>query len=129
MGAVPNPGGTELTPQSVTVVSSRVVGGKRTVVITRPTMGVTKLHANFTLQDTTIPFINAIGSGPSFGYHAHKTAATLSLWPTAAADADAPQVCMCKEPAAKFGAATGNIRYKVSPITLLRFARSAPYLA
>lgn len=115
MGSVPNPGGTLLKP-SVTVVENSVVGGKRTVVVTRPSLGLTKQHANFTLQDTVIPFINAIGAGPAFGYHADKTAASLSLWPAAtpsaaAAAAVSRSVCLCEVPPAPFGGATGSIKY------------------
>ena len=41
----------------VKVVRSFVVSGKRTVVLSRPSLGATKLHANFSLQDLEVPWI------------------------------------------------------------------------
>ena len=112
MGSAPSPGGSLLEP-SVTVVYSTVADGKRTVVLTRPAAGATAQHASFTLQDTTVPFINAIGSSPAFGYHLNKTASSLSLWPTVGSGSGevAAPACMCEKPAALFGHATGNIKY------------------
>merc|ERR1712194_750521 len=83
-----------------------VLAGKRTVVLTRSSLGATKQHASFTLQDLQVPFINAIGSGSNLSYHINKTASSLSLWPTAS-----EQVCLCEQPPAAFGSATGNIKY------------------
>ena len=60
----------------------------------------------FTLQDTQIPFINAIGSGAALAYHANKTASSISLWPMQSAP-----VCLCEHPAPPFGSAKGTIRY------------------
>jgi hypothetical protein len=53
MGTAPSPGGT-LLKSTVTIVSSIVNGGLRTVVITRPALGPTPQHANFTLQVSTM---------------------------------------------------------------------------
>jgi hypothetical protein len=39
--------------------------------------------------------------------HVNKTAASIALWPT-----EGQQVCMCEQPAAAFGHAKGNIKYK-----------------
>ena len=61
MGSAANPGGALLKP-SIHVLKSTVVGGLRTVVFTRPAKGATPHHASFTLQNMTIPFINAIGA-------------------------------------------------------------------
>lgn len=58
------------------------------------------------MQDLTIPFINAIGSGPVLAYHANKTASSISLWPTAGRP-----VCLCEQPASPFGSAKGIIKY------------------
>ena len=60
----------------------------------------------FMLQDTQIPFINAIGSGAAFAYHANKTASSISLWPMQSAP-----VCLCEQPAPPFGSAKGTIKY------------------
>ena len=68
MGAAASPAGVLLTP-SVTLESSSVSAGKRTVVLTRASVGASKQHASFTLQDLEIPFINAIGSGANLTYH------------------------------------------------------------
>ena len=109
MGSAANPGGALLKP-SITVVKSSVVGGRRTVVLTRPAKGPTPQHASFTLQNMTIPFINAIGSSDVYAHHANKTASSLSLWP-GGAGGEAAAACMCKLPAAPFGHASGNIKY------------------
>jgi hypothetical protein len=105
MGSAASPAGT-LLPASVTVVSSSVAAGVRTVVLSRPSRGATKDHATFTLADLEIPVINAVGSSGALSYHARKTAASLALWP-----AGGQPVCLCESPAAPFGAAKGNIKY------------------
>ena len=102
-----NHGPGSLLAASVNVTSNTVEGGKRTVVLTRPTVGPTKQHATFSMTQLEIPFITAIGSGAAFAYHQNKTAATLRLWPGSANE----PVCLCKHPAAPFGAATGTIKY------------------
>ena len=68
-------------PSQVRVVSSSVAAGKRTVVLSRPSIGRSVQHANFSLQDLRIPFISAIGSSATFMYHRNKTASSISLWP------------------------------------------------
>merc|ERR1711871_1201793 len=73
----------------------------------RKSQGATPQHASFTLQDIEIPFINAIGSSPTLTYHINKTASSISLWP-----AGDQQICLCEQPAAPFGQAKGDIRYK-----------------
>jgi len=94
-----------LLPPVATVVSSSVAAGRRTVVLTRPTLGSSG-HANFSTRDVHIPLITAVGSAPSFSYHRNATAASLQLWPAAGAP-----LCLCEEPAAPFGAAEGTLRY------------------
>ena len=64
-------------------MSSSVAAGKRTVVLSRPSVGRSVQHANFSLQDLRIPFISAIGSSATLTFHRNKTASTLSLWPAA----------------------------------------------
>ncbi len=106
MGTVSSPAGTLLAP-SLKVISCNTADGKRTVVLTRPLIGISQQHANFTLQDVEIPLINAIGSSPQLTYHRNKTATTISLWPSGEAS-----VCLCEQPAAPYGAAIGQIKYK-----------------
>ena len=68
MGSAASPAGS-LLPPSVTLVSSTVADGRRTVVVSRPALlGAGLQHANFTLLDVDIPFINAIGSSPTLSY-------------------------------------------------------------
>lgn len=106
MGAEAMPAGTMLAP-SVTVISSTVKAGRRTVTLRRRARGAAANYTSFTLQQLEIPFINAIGAGPHLGYHSNKTAATLTLWPLPEQPA-----CICKQPPAPFGAAKGDILYK-----------------
>eukprot|EP01047_Picozoa_sp_COSAG01_P070230 COSAG01_NODE_10588_length_2127_cov_2.525148_2_plen_133_part_01 len=101
MGAAASPAGSLLAP-SVKLLSSHSVDGQRTLVLTRPSLGVS---ANFTLQDVEIPFISALGGEPHFStntFHRNKTAASISLWP-----AGGQPVCLCEQPAAPYGAAKG----------------------
>jgi hypothetical protein len=95
-----------LLATSIKVISNTVASGKRTVVLSRPAVGASKQHASFTLQDLSIPFITAIGTGSALAYHASKTASSITLWPNAG-----QSVCMCEQPAAPFGSAKGNIKY------------------
>jgi hypothetical protein len=96
----------QLLEPTVTVTSNTVTAGTRTVVLTRPANSSSWLYANFSMTEMTVPFINAIGSTPDLSYHKSKTASTLAMWP--AAD---QSVCMCSQPAAPFGSATGTLKY------------------
>jgi hypothetical protein len=62
-----------LLQPSVTLQSSSVTAqGLRTVVLTRALRGLTKDHYTFGVRDARnehFPFINALGSGPTFSYH------------------------------------------------------------
>lgn len=90
---------------SVTVVSHSVNKTVRTVVLQRPLLGHSSSYYTFSLTDTTIPFINAVGSGPQLAYHKAKTAAVLHLLPI-----DAP-ACVCAQQPAPFGQAKGSLQY------------------
>jgi hypothetical protein len=105
MGAAASPAGTLLAP-SVTVLSSSVAAGKRTLVLSRAARGASAQHASFSVRNLTIPFVNALGVGADLAFHSNKTASTLELWPAAPAP-----VCVCEVPAAPFGSAVGNIKY------------------
>ena len=95
-----------LLPRTVKVVSNTVSAGKRTVVLSRAATSSSMDYANFTRTDMTIPFISAVGSTSSLSYHRNKTASMLSMWPSAG-----EPVCLCAQPAAPFGSATGTIKY------------------
>jgi hypothetical protein len=89
------------------VTENRVDGNVRRLTVTRDARGISSKHANFTLTDTIVPIISAIGSTATLEYHVRKTAATLALWPT---NASKP-VCLCRSPAAAFGKSKGKIKY------------------
>ena len=65
---------------SITVTSNTVNNGVRTLVMTRPMKGATANHFTFAPADqSTLPFISAIGSGPVFTRHKFKGVSSLSL--------------------------------------------------
>jgi len=72
--------GTVLSP-SIKVLSSSVVDGVRTVVMTRPVNGLTSEHYTFPSDPATIPFINALGGTPTISYHIERTAASITTVP------------------------------------------------
>jgi len=91
---------------SVNVTNSSVTGGIRTVVLTRGLTGATTQHFTFSVvEDTTLNFINAVGSGPALAYHKDKTGAVLSLLPVGA------PTCVCASTPAPFGQAKGSLHY------------------
>lgn len=89
---------------SVVTVSNAVTDGKRTVVLTRSLKGATAQHYTFDTSMTEMKFINAIGKGVAYAFHATKTAAVLSL-----SAEDAPN-CLCNHPA-PWGETKGSIEY------------------
>jgi hypothetical protein len=99
--------GAVLAP-SVIVVSSTVTAGVRTVVVTRPLKGKTTDYYTFSTnpKKTTIPLINAVGSGPVLGYHKIKAPVFLTLMPYAGVGG-----CVCPAPAQPFGQGIGTITY------------------
>ena len=97
--------GTLLARQTKTL-SDTVVGGRRTVVLTRALKGLTPEHYSFSAaSDTYLPVIVAIGSTPTLSYHKAKTATQLALLP-----AGAP-VCVCARAPAPFGQGKGRLLY------------------
>lgn len=105
--------GTQLAP-SVKVVSSTTSGNLRTVVITRPVKGAGADYYSFNASATnpTIPFIAAIGTGPTLAYHKNKAPLHLTLLPAGASAAGA---CVCPQKPAAFGQATGELVYHAVP--------------
>ncbi|KAH3737860.1 uncharacterized protein LOC127850309 [Dreissena polymorpha] len=75
---------------SVTVVSTTVQDGKRTVVLSRPLKGKTSKHYTFDItNEAQIPFISAIGYSQKFDYHkAHSSGLVVLL-------AHGEQNCIC----------------------------------
>jgi len=68
-----------LSPTQVSIVYSTVVDGMRTVVLSRAFKGISDKHYSFDLDQSTIPFINAIGSTPDLSYHYRRATATITL--------------------------------------------------
>jgi hypothetical protein len=99
--------GTLLQP-SVKVVSSTVVTGRRTVVLTR-TLTMADYEANyfdFSLAKASLPYITAVGSGPAFAYHKSHYISTLALF------ADAAPTCVCAAAPPPFGqTGSGTVSY------------------
>jgi hypothetical protein len=78
--------GSPLKPM-VKVMSSEVVSGIRTVVVSRALKGATSDYYTFntTATDPTIPFIAAVGTGVTLAYHKNKLPGKLTLLPATAA--------------------------------------------
>ena len=85
-------------PVSLHVLSSTVVAGMRTVVVSRALAGT---PFSFSLTDESMPLISAVGSGPTFGMHKLKTTGTLSL------AAPETSVCVCRDPTSNQGTING----------------------
>lgn len=96
--------GTQLD-SSVTVQSSSVNAGVRTVVMTRPMKGKSSDYYTFSASGGTLNFINALGSGPTLAYHKSKTASSMLVLPTNT------HVCVCEPNPKPFGEATGSLEY------------------
>lgn len=95
-----------LLDSSVHIVSSSVHGQKRTVVLSRGMKGSSNDYYTFSLSETTIPFINAVGSGKTYGYHKEKTPSSLTLLPS-----HTPGACVCPDTPKPFGKASGTLVY------------------
>jgi len=81
--------GTRLS-SSVVVRSNTVIGGIRTVVMTRPFKGLTKDHYSFDLKkDQTMHLITAIGHTQTFAHHKAHGPAEITLTATGTA------TCIC----------------------------------
>ena len=69
-----------LLNKTIHVVSNAVTNGQRTVVMTRPSMGLTGDYYTFApLATSTIPLITAIGNTQVFAYHKAHMPTTLAL--------------------------------------------------
>jgi hypothetical protein len=71
-----------LLAASVKLVSNTVVGGVRTVVVTRPFKGASKDHYTFKPTSVaTLDYISAVGTSQALAYHAAHDSLTLSFTP------------------------------------------------
>jgi hypothetical protein len=127
-----NPG--EELKSSVTVLSTSVAAGHRTVVMSRPMTGTSSDYFSFSAgQNVLLPFINAVGSKPALSYHQDKTTSTLALLPVATSSATG--ACLCPEHPAAFGQGKGTFNYqptnqtgeKGRPTTIRFGNNCAPY--
>jgi hypothetical protein len=102
--------GTILQP-TVKVVSSNVVAGRRTVVLTRA-LKIADYegdHFDFDATRTSLPLIAAVGSGPAYAYHKTHYLGTLAMF------AEAAPTCVCGGAPAAFGdTANGVLLYNAS---------------
>jgi len=90
---------------SVQILSQTVTAGVRRVVLQRPLEG---RHHTFSLAPGIVPFINAVGSGPSFSYHKDQALSSLTLLPPGEG------ACVCLDPK-PFGEASGSLVYNPVP--------------
>jgi hypothetical protein len=91
---------------TATLVSSSAEGGLRSILATRPLSGPI---FSFDLSKAALPFINAVGAGPTLAYHKNKAPASLSLLPIGAPGVAG--LCVCKSPPKPFGQAVGVLTY------------------
>ena len=105
-----NPGKVVAASVAVTASSVSKATGLRTVTMTRPFKGLTAEHYTFEPFTTgaLLPFINAVGSGPTLAYHKNKALGTLVVLPVAGG---APTGCVCASKPAPFGSAKGSLTY------------------
>jgi hypothetical protein len=80
--------------KSITVKSSTVSGGKRTVVVTRALAGASKDHFSFDYAKlASMPVIAAVGSSQTFAYHkAHSSVPSITFTTVGA------PTCVCDAP-------------------------------
>ena len=97
--------GTLLAP-SLRVVSSSVVGKVRHIVVQRSIKGKSSDYFTFDAATTTLNYINAVGSTPTFGFHKNKAPSSLTMLPVATGG-----VCICAKPPPPFGQAKGKLVY------------------
>jgi hypothetical protein len=102
--------GTQLKP-SITVKSSSVSDGLRTVVLTRPLNGAGESYYSFSASsdDATLKIITAVGTGPQLAYHRNKALTSLAMLP--AGGSAGGGACVCPEAPKPFGQASGALVY------------------
>ncbi|CAE7423852.1 unnamed protein product [Symbiodinium natans] len=75
---------------SITVLSSTVTGGIRTLTLTRPLQGLDADHYTFPREPGQIDVITAVGSTPTLSYHKAHTGGKIMLLP------ENEQACVCQ---------------------------------
>jgi hypothetical protein len=83
--------GTQLNSQSLHIISDTIDGSTRSVVLTRPLVGDSKLHYTFDPTLSSINIIAAIGSSETFGYHGNKRGGSSLML----VEMGAP-ICLCE---------------------------------
>jgi hypothetical protein len=93
---------------SITLLSSAVSHGVRTVVMSRPLKGKTEDHYTFDPTALSLNFIAAVGTAAGFGPHglAPHGASTVHLWPAGSS------ACVCTVEPAPFGSGSGGLKYR-----------------
>jgi len=94
---------------SVTVASSSMTDGIRTIVLTRSVLGASPSHFSFNTSDASVALITAVGSGPTLAYHREKTTVTAWLLPTRAPNVSG--ACVCARAPLPFGQGKGSFVY------------------
>ena len=97
-----------LLKSTVKVLSNTVQDGVRTVTMSREMKGSGPEYYSFDFDGpSTVPFINAVGSTPTFSYHKAKAPASITLLPIAA------PACVCSGSKLSFGdgSCKGGISY------------------
>merc|ERR1711939_1077009 len=73
------------------VLSNVVEDGKRTVVIVRGIKGVTNQYYSFKANQSSLPFITALGGTPDFQQHVSRAPSSISLLDLKGA------TCICRQ--------------------------------
>jgi hypothetical protein len=87
--------GTELVT-SVTLLTTTVTDGMRTVTFSRPVAGLSPDHYTIPSSPGQIDVLVAVGSGPQLAYHNARSGATFALLPTT------QSACLCTPETHKF---------------------------
>ena len=95
-----------LLKPSVKIISSKESNGIRTVSLSRPINGASNDHFTFYVDETEIPFINAVGSTVELSYHKEKTSSLIKIFPIGTS------TCVCGVNDIPFGQAKGSLKYE-----------------
>jgi hypothetical protein len=96
---------------SITVVSHTIdpSANTRTIVATRRLKGISPNYYTFNaVNDVSLNFINAVGSGPILAYHKDKTASSIEILPLGS---QGDNFCICPSKPVPFGQGVGTFEY------------------
>ena len=79
------------------------------MVVTRPMLGAGSDYYTFDPSVASLPYINAVGSGPELSYHRAKGPNAVSILPQASPTTVG--ACLCEGKAVPFGQAKGSLKY------------------